>query len=110
MEPLLDREEVLRAVRPDASADELRRIDTVLSRFKLDLDIDPGTVEGMSEQLTQVAAEQLSARLLRIERSVLRQERISLEILSSLRRIVAGARKGRNGNGPSSGPSNDAPG
>ncbi|AOS79365.1 MULTISPECIES: XrtA/PEP-CTERM system-associated ATPase [Hydrogenophaga] len=76
----------------------------------LDLDLDPGTVEGMSEQLTQVAAEQLSARLLRIERSVLRQERISLEILSSLRRIVAGARKGRNGNGPSSGPSNDAPG
>ena len=62
----------------------------------LDLDIDPGMVEGMSEQLTQVAAEQLSARLLRIERSVLRQERISLEILSSLRRIVSGARKGRN--------------
>lgn len=65
----------------------------------LDLDLDPGMVEGMSEQLTQVAAEQLSARLLRIERSVLRQERISLEILSSLRRIVAGARKGRNGGG-----------
>lgn len=67
----------------------------------LDLDLDPALVDGMSEQLTQVSAEQLSARLLRIERSVLRQERISLEILSSLRRIVAGARKGRNGNGPS---------
>ena len=75
----------------------------------LDLDIDPGMVEGMSEQLTQVAAEQLSARLLRIERSVLRQERISLEILSSLRRIVAGARKGRNGNGPQGGAPSDTP-
>lgn len=61
----------------------------------LDLDLEAGLIEGMSEQLTRVSAEQLSARLLRIERSVLRQERISLEILSALRRIVAGARKGR---------------
>lgn len=75
----------------------------------LDLDIEPGLIEGMSEQLTQVAAEQLSARLLRIERSVLRQERISLEILSSLRRIVAGARKGRNGGGAQSAAPGDTP-
>jgi superfamily I DNA/RNA helicase len=45
VEPLLDREEVLRAVRPDASPAERRRFDTVLSRFKLDLDVDPLDIE-----------------------------------------------------------------
>jgi len=57
----------------------------------LDLQLDPALVQGMADQLTRVSAEQLSARLLRIERSVLRQERISLEILGALRRLVAGA-------------------
>ncbi|HEY8238326.1 MAG TPA: ATP-dependent helicase, partial [Candidatus Limnocylindrales bacterium] len=45
VEPLLDRDEILRAVRPDASIAERRRFDTVLSRFKLDLDIDPADIE-----------------------------------------------------------------
>ncbi len=37
--PLLDRENVLRQVLPDAPDAELRRLDTVLSRLKLDLDV-----------------------------------------------------------------------
>jgi superfamily I DNA/RNA helicase len=44
-EPLLDRDEVLRAVRPDESAAERRRLDTIISRFKLDLDVDPAEIE-----------------------------------------------------------------
>jgi len=44
-EPLLDREMVLRAVRPDLAPAERRRLDTVISRFKLDLDVDPATIE-----------------------------------------------------------------
>ncbi len=44
VEPLLDREDVLRAVRPDASPAELRRLDTLMSRFKLDLDVDPAAI------------------------------------------------------------------
>jgi len=60
-----------------------------------ELSLDPPLVDGMSDQLTRVSAEQLSTRLLRMERSVLRQERISLEILSSLKKIVAAARKPR---------------
>lgn len=44
-EPLVDRDEILRAVRPDASAAERRRLDTLMSRFKLDLDVDPGEIE-----------------------------------------------------------------
>jgi DNA helicase II / ATP-dependent DNA helicase PcrA len=43
--PLLDRDEVMRAVRPDLPDAERRRFDTILSRFKLDLDIDPEQIE-----------------------------------------------------------------
>jgi superfamily I DNA/RNA helicase len=47
--PLLDREAILRAVRPDASTAELRRLDTLMSRFKLDLDVDPAAIEADPE-------------------------------------------------------------
>ncbi|MFI5227363.1 MAG: ATP-dependent helicase, partial [Candidatus Limnocylindrales bacterium] len=43
--PLLDRDEVLRAVRPDLAIAERRRLDTVISRLKLDLDVDPAAIE-----------------------------------------------------------------
>ena len=45
VEPLLDRDEVLRTVRPEATPAERRRLDTLMSRFKLDLDIDPVAIE-----------------------------------------------------------------
>jgi len=47
--PLLDREEVLRTVRPDAAPAERRRLDTILSRFKLDLDVDPAAIDADPE-------------------------------------------------------------
>jgi DNA helicase-2/ATP-dependent DNA helicase PcrA len=49
VEPLLDREEVLKTVRPEARSAERRRFDTVLSRFKLDLDVDPTAIEADPE-------------------------------------------------------------
>ena len=49
VEPLLAREEVLRSVRPDATPADRRRLDTLLSRFKLDLDIDPAQIEADPE-------------------------------------------------------------
>ncbi len=45
VEPLLDRDEVLRAARPELSGPERRRFDTLLSRFKLDLDVDARDIE-----------------------------------------------------------------
>lgn len=59
----------------------------------LDLDLDAAMADDLSRQLGHIAAEQLSARLLRIERSVLRQERVSLEILMSLQKLVAASRR-----------------
>jgi general secretion pathway protein A len=53
--------------------------------------MDPLLVDDMARQLTQMSAMQLSDRLLRIERSMLRQERLGLELLEVLRRLsVAG--------------------
>ena len=45
VEPLLDREEILKAVIPSAPAAQRRGFDTIFSRFKLDLDVDPGAIE-----------------------------------------------------------------
>src|SRR5258706_13481022 len=45
VEPLLDREEILATVRPAAPPPKLRRLDTVMSRLKLDLDVEPAAIE-----------------------------------------------------------------
>jgi hypothetical protein len=58
----------------------------------VDLDLDSAVADSMSQQLAHVTAEQLSARLLRMERSVLRQERATLEILMNLQKLVASRR------------------
>lgn len=59
------------------------------------LEIDSALVDSMASHLAHVTAEQLSARLLRIERSVLRQERVSLEILMNLQKLLSSGRRQR---------------
>lgn len=54
--------------------------------------VDPLLTEDLGRQLTQMSALQLSDRLLRIERSLLRQERLSLELLEALRRFSVSGR------------------
>jgi superfamily I DNA/RNA helicase len=49
VEPVLDRDEVLRTVRPDADRAERGRLDTVISRFKLDLGLEPAEVAADTE-------------------------------------------------------------
>ncbi len=43
--PLVDRDEILREVRPKMPIADRRRLDTVISRLKLDLDVDPAAIE-----------------------------------------------------------------
>lgn len=63
-----------------------------------DLEMDEAMLESITQELTRASAEQLSARLLRIERSVLRQERLTLQLLDTLKKIAATSRKnGSNG-------------
>lgn len=49
--------------------------------------------DGMSSQLSQLSSEQYADRLQRLERSMLRLERVNLEILSMLQKLVAAVRK-----------------
>ena len=64
-------------------------------------DADLGSAVGLlaevERELTNISAEQLSARLLRMERSILRQERVSIEILSALKKIVSANRSAGTG-------------
>jgi putative secretion ATPase (PEP-CTERM system associated) len=57
-----------------------------------DLGSAAGLTAEIERELTNISAEQLSARLLRMERSILRQERVSIEILSALKKIVSANR------------------
>ncbi|WP_367066222.1 XrtA/PEP-CTERM system-associated ATPase [Oryzisolibacter sp. LB2S] len=57
------------------------------------LELDADLADNISNHIMSMTAEQLAAHLLRIERSVLRQERVSLEILMNLQKLVAGSRK-----------------
>jgi general secretion pathway protein A len=52
------------------------------------LSVDPLLVADIEQELNRITAEQLSARLLRMERSILRQERVNLEILGALKKIL----------------------
>lgn len=58
--------------------------------LNVDVELDNSELSELEEQLSRLTAGQLSAHLLRIERSVLRQERLSIEILSALQRIAGG--------------------
>lgn len=53
-----------------------------------DAEAQSGLADELQRELQQVTAEQLSARLLRMERSILRQERTTVDILNSLKKIV----------------------
>ena len=61
----------------------------------LDLAMDPGTAADVNSLVRHLSTEQFSERLLRMERSILRQERVSMEILSALKKLVKAARKTR---------------
>lgn len=59
----------------------------------IDLEIDPAVAESVHQRLSQPGGDALAERLARIERSLERQERMTLEILGALRQIVAGSRQ-----------------
>ena len=72
-----------------ASAGASASLEVDLSR----LDLQSGAAESISNLLGDLSAEQQGDRLQRLERSLLRLERISLETLSALQRLVNAIRK-----------------
>lgn len=73
-----------------AHLDAIKAAAYSVSRGLVDVDNDAESnlADELQRELSQLTAEQLSARLLRMERSILRQERATVEILSALKRIV----------------------
>lgn len=53
------------------------------------LQLDPAVEEELSRRITGLGTEQLDARLARLERSVLRQERVNLEVLVLMQKLVS---------------------
>lgn len=57
------------------------------------LDLDLGMLDGISQKIERLGAEQYGDRLQRLERSLLRLERRNLEILAILHKLVTSARR-----------------
>lgn len=74
---------------PHTRLEEVEQEDDLPGVLELDADL----ADNISSQIANMTAEQLAAHLLRIERSVLRQERVSLEILMNLQKLVAASRR-----------------
>ena len=71
---------------------EIRNFIKIKEEFNtdnLEIELDSIFAENVSKKLINISSENLNARLTRIEHSVLRQERMSLEILMTLQKIVA---------------------
>lgn len=72
------------------------------ARGELDIDlaklqITPGLSEALTQQINGLGSEQYDGRLRRLERSVLRLERINLEILVMLQKLVTAVAKPESG-------------
>ena len=80
----------------DAAAGSLSAADLENAR----LQFEPAVADGIAAQIASLGAEQHGDRLQRLERSLLRLERINLEILSMLQKLVTSARKPVEENSP----------
>ena len=72
----------------DSGAVPLSRGDMVLDLDLSKLKVEPEEAEGMSRQLAQLAADQRGDQLQRLERSLLRLERINVQTLALLQKLV----------------------
>jgi putative secretion ATPase (PEP-CTERM system associated) len=82
----------LDAIKAAAAASKGLGMDLDLEQEEGGLKPPASLLAEVERELGHMTAEQLSARLLRMERSILRQERLGIEILSALRKIVVASR------------------
>lgn len=69
-------------------------------KLDVDFDLDPSSLQfdgeladGVSRRIESLSAERYGDRLLRLERSLLRLERVNLEVLTMLQKLVIAAKK-----------------
>jgi hypothetical protein len=100
-------DEVVNEMRDEAGGSQARPVRTFSDSTSASLgpdgmvDIDlaklqgaGSVVEGMSSQLASLGAEQQGDRLQRLERSLLRLERVNIEILGMLQKLVTSLKRG----------------
>ena len=79
-----------------ATGTESGKMQKVESRFDIDLSamqFDSDVVDGISMKLDSLQEERHGDRLMRLERSLLRLERVNLEILTMLQKLVTAVKK-----------------
>lgn len=74
---------------------EAQQTNVELGVLNEELEFSPSVSDSLFGQIERLATEQYSDRLQRIERSMLRQERVNIEILAMLQKIVGSGRKPR---------------
>jgi general secretion pathway protein A len=85
-------------VKSSPASGRLDDLSVNVSSGKYDIDLsllssDPGVLDGMSMKIDELTAERYGDRLVRLERSLLRLERVNIEILAMLKKLVVTARR-----------------
>ncbi len=85
---------------PNAPRPALSGGDTVMAATAAELDVDLsklkleiGEAEAMSKQIAQLTADQRGDQLQRLERSLLRLERVNVQTLALLQKLVSAVKK-----------------
>ena len=77
----------------EGDSTEMRKVD---GRFDIDLSslqFESDLVDGISKKIDTLGAERYGDRLMRLERSLLRLERVNLEVLTMLQKLVTAVKK-----------------
>ena len=87
-----DAQEVVDEMKAEMASPPSRVPDITLDDIQGDTEFSAVLADGLLTQIERLAAEQYNDRLNRIERSMLRQERVNIEILAMLQKLVIDAR------------------
>jgi general secretion pathway protein A len=72
---------------------QMRRVESAYDIDLSSLQFESDLVDGISGKIDRLSAERYGDRLLRLERSLLRLERVNLEVLTMLQKLVAAVKK-----------------
>lgn len=88
--------QALKAAAPDGwMPSDKRRVDPAFDIDLSNLQIDADLANGISQKIDDLGLERHGDRLMRLERSLLRLERVNLEVLTMMQKLVMAAKKNK---------------
>ena len=88
--------QALKAASPDGwLPSDKRRVDPAFDIDLSNLQIDADLANGISQKIDDLGLERHGDRLMRLERSLLRLERVNLEVLTMMQKLVMAAKKNK---------------